>query len=321
MGSSPTKTIVLHVDLKLIQKHTTNTTEVEFNNLEAPPGFQPVIQIKEEEQNGNNIRFEKKIEINNNEMIEKPTGINESMSLFNKENIKNIIKDNNDINNIDNNIDINIKKENIKNINDDNIDNNIGINIKNENIKSYTNEIDNPQEDNKCKTKFGEEEDGKEKDSNNISQTATGENKDINIANNLYQKQDNNDITPTIDGNKDNNLGSKYQNYQEKEKEDLEQSVIMKVENLEQSVEMIQKGYLPIFLKLNNCEALYFFIKEESTLKSLIRAYLKNNPKANKGLENDIKLYNGNKILDINKSIKELKLGYFSRISDKIGEK
>ena len=95
----------------------------------------------------------------------------------------------------------------------------------------------------------------------------------------------------------------------------------MKVENLEQSVEMIQKGYLPIFLKLNNCEALYFFIKEESTLKSLIRAYLKNNPKANKELENDIKLYNGNKNLDINKSIKELKLGYFSRISDKIGEK
>ena len=95
----------------------------------------------------------------------------------------------------------------------------------------------------------------------------------------------------------------------------------MKVENLEQSVEMIQKGYLQIFLKLNNCEALYFFIKEESTLKSLIRAYLKNNPKANKGLENDIKLYNGNKNLDINKSIKELKLGYFSRISDKIGEK
>ena len=60
MGSSPTKTIVLHVDLKLIQKNTTNTTEVEFNNLEAPPGFQPVIQIKEEEQNDNNIHIEKK---------------------------------------------------------------------------------------------------------------------------------------------------------------------------------------------------------------------------------------------------------------------
>ena len=301
MGSSPTQNVVLHINLKLILPKTlTNSNEKEINDLEPPPIFQNVIPIEEDIQNGNNIHIEKEINIekennkvppknNNNAKKEKPLEENKDMSLFNKENIEGIIK------------------------------NNENKNINNENKKSYTNEINNPQEENKDKTKFGEEEDLKENP--NISQTPPGENKDINLPNNANINQNNNinnnNITPTFDGNIDNNIGSNHQNFQYDD-DNLGKSVIIKVENLEQSMEFIQKGYIPLFLKLNNCKPLYFFIKEESTLKSLIKAYLENNPKAKEGLENDIKLYNGNSYLDLNKPIKELKLDLYSTISDKI---
>ena len=63
---------------------------------------------------------------------------------------------------------------------------------------------------------------------------------------------------------------------------------------------------------------LFFFIKRESTLKSLVKAYIKNCPKTDEGIVNDIKLYDGDELLDINKPISELNLEPFCKINNKI---
>ena len=138
----------------------------------------------------------------------------------------------------------------------------------------------------------------------------------------------NNKITPE-EGNKSNNIGANYQknengdnkgfNWVEKDL-DLSQSVIMKDSQdiLGQSFEMINKGYIPLLMKLDNFKPLFFFIKRESTLKSLVKAYIKNCPKTDEGIVNDIKLYDGDELLDINKPISELNLEPFCKINNKI---
>lgn len=139
---------------------------------------------------------------------------------------------------------------------------------------------------------------------------------------------DNNKITPE-EGNKSNNIGANYQknengdnkgfNWVEKDL-DLSQSVIMKDSQdiLGQSYDMINKGYIPLLMKLDNFKPLFFFVKRESTLKSLVKAYIKNCPKTDEGIVNDIKLYDGDELLDINKPISELNLEPFCKINNKI---
>ena len=141
---------------------------------------------------------------------------------------------------------------------------------------------------------------------------------------------DNNIITPE-EGNKSNNIGANYQknengdnkgfNWVEKDL-DLSQSVIMKDSQdiLGQSYDMINKGYIPLLMKLDDFKPLFFFIKRESTLKSLVKAYIKNCPKTDEGIANDIKLYDGNELLDINKPISELNLEPFCKINNKIAD-
>ena len=141
---------------------------------------------------------------------------------------------------------------------------------------------------------------------------------------------DNNKITPE-EGNKSNNIGANYQknengdnkgfNWVEKDL-DLSQSVIMKDSQdiLGQSYDMINKGYIPLLMKLDNFKPLFFFIKRESTLKSLVKAYIKNCPKTDEGIVNDIKLYDGDELLDINKPISELNLEPFCKINNKIAD-
>ena len=152
--------------------------------------------------------------------------------------------------------------------------------------------------------------------------TKLGEEKDAD--------NNNNKITPE-EGNKSNNIGSNYQknesgdnkgfNWVEKDL-DLSQSVIMKDSQdiLGQSYEMINKGYIPLLMKLDNFKPLFFFVKRESTLKSLVKAYIKNCPKTDEGIVNDIKLYDGDELLDINKPISELNLEPFCKINNKIAD-
>ena len=144
------------------------------------------------------------------------------------------------------------------------------------------------------------------------------------------KESDNNIITPE-EGNKSNNIGVNYQknengnnkgfNWVEKDL-DLSQSVIMKDSQdiLGQSYEMINKGYIPLLMKLDDFKPLFFFVKRESTLKSLVKAYIKNCPKTDEGIVNDIKLYDGDELLDINKPISELNLEPFCKINNKIAD-
>ena len=153
--------------------------------------------------------------------------------------------------------------------------------------------------------------------------TKIGEEKNVDNNNN-------NIITPE-EGNKSNNIGANYQknengdnkgfNWVEKDL-DLSQSVIMKDSQdiLGQSYEMINKGYIPLLMKLDNFKPLFFFVKRESTLKSLVKAYIKNCPKTDEGIVNDIKLYDGDELLDINKPISELNLEPFCKINNKIAD-
>ena len=142
---------------------------------------------------------------------------------------------------------------------------------------------------------------------------------------------DNNNIITPEEGNKSNNIGSNYQknengdnkgfNWVEKDL-DLSQSVIMKDSQdiLGQSFDMINKGYIPLLMKLDNFKPLFFFVKRESTLKSLVKAYIKSCPKTDEGIVNDIKLYDGDELLDINKPISELNLEPFCKINNKIAD-
>ena len=144
------------------------------------------------------------------------------------------------------------------------------------------------------------------------------------------ESDNNNKITPE-EGNKSNNIGANYQknengdnkgfNWVEKDL-DLSQSVIMKDSQdiLGQSYEMINKGYIPLLMKLDNFKPLFFFVKRESTLKSLVKAYIKNCPKTDEGIVNYIKLYDGDELLDINKPISELNLEPFCKINNKIAD-
>ena len=85
-----------------------------------------------------------------------------------------------------------------------------------------------------------------------------------------------------------------------------------------QSYDMINKGFIPLFMKFDNFKPLFFFIKKESTLKSLVIAYIKNCPKTDEGIMKDIKLYDGDTLLDINKPIAELNLGLCCTITNRV---
>ena len=203
-----------------------------------------------------------------------------------------------DINNKYNNDKINVKNDkSINNINNSNINKN---NVLKEGVQSFT--------------KFGDEEE-QENNNNNFPQTPQGENIDINLARNPYQNSLNKS-TP-LEENKDNNVGFAFQNDAKEDKyigynssnKDLElsQSIYLK-DDLEKSMQLVDEGYVAILMKLNDYKPLYLFAKEESNLKSLVKVYNQNCPETDKGMENDLKLYEGKRPLDINKPIKYLNL-------------
>ena len=128
----------------------------------------------------------------------------------------------------------------------------------------------------------------------------------------------------TNTGNFDNNKG-RFQgnnigfNYSDNDLS-LSQSVYLKQQSLEESQQFIDKGFLPVFLKINDFSPLYFFINQESTLNSLLREYIRNIPETDDGILNKIKLYHKNILLDFNKKIRELGLKPYSIITNKIVE-
>ena len=225
--------------------------------------------------------------------------------------------------NIDNNI-----SENMKNITDKEreIDNNI--NNKKEVINNSNNNNNFLKERVESKTKFDDE--GNESiDKPKTPLKENNDNIDMNISNN--HKEENtetkiNGITP-IGDNIDNNQGSinkaknkdVYQNFQFLDGDlEMSQSVILGQNNLEQSQQLMNEGYLPIFMKLDDYKPLFFFIKEESTLKSLLKMYIKNLPETDMGNEVS-KLYVGKKLLDKDKQIQDLDLSPYSIITNKKG--
>ncbi len=88
--------------------------------------------------------------------------------------------------------------------------------------------------------------------------------------------------------------------------------------SLEYPIKMIQIGYIPIFIKLQDYKPYLFYVKENAKLKSLVKAYIQSCPGIDEEIINHIKLYNKKRPLDINKIIKNLSLAPFSIITDKI---
>ena len=327
MGSSSSKDIELSLKLDINFQNLKQSLKSESGDVAPAANFNPIkFQAEAKGPDGKNIptkinfnyisttdnEFTKptKIEensskeINDEESKQKNININESnkFSIFKSNNLKEI-----DINNKNNddNIKSNVKNDKIKNINDNN-----NININN---KSDLNKNNVLKEGVQSQTKFGDEDEQEE--NNNNSQTPEGENIDINLARNPYQNSLNKS-TP-LEENKDNNIGFAFQNDEKEDKyigfnssnKDLElsQSIYLK-DDLEKSMQMVEEGYVAILMKLNDYKPLYLFAKEESNLKSLVKVYNQNCPETDKGMENDLKLYEGKRPLDINKPIKYLNL-------------
>ena len=323
MGSSSSKDIELSLKLDINFQNLKQSLKSESGDVAPAANFNPIkFQAEAKGPDGKNIptkinfnyisttdnEFTKpnKIEESNaeenpdEESKQKNININESnkFSIFKSNNLKEI-----DINNKNNDDKINAKND--KSINENKIINNNNSDLNKKNIL---------KEGVQSVTKFGDE-DEQENNNNNFPQTPQGENIDINLARNPYQNSLNKS-TP-LEENKDNNIGFAFQNDEKKDKyiafnssnKDLElsQSIYLK-DDLEKSMQMVEEGYVAILMKLNDYKPLYLFAKEESNLKSLVKVYNQNCPETDKGMENDLKLYEGKRPLDINKPIKYLNL-------------
>ena len=317
MGSSPAKDIELSIKFNIDFQKLKQSLNSESGEVAPVANFNPIKVIAEAKGSNGKI-IPTKMNINyisttDNEFI-KPTKIDE-----------NNIKDNPDVKSMQRNIDINesnkfsifnnnnLKEIDINKYKDDNInvknDKNVVNNIKNNEV----NKNNILKEGVQSRTKFGDEAEEEEK--NNNPPTPIDDNKDINLARNSHEENINKE-TP-FEQNKDNNVGINFQNDEKEDKYmgynssnkdlDLSQSIYLK-DDLEKSMQMINGGYVAILMKLNDYKPLYLLAKEESTLKSLVRVYNQNCPQTDKGLENDLKLYEGKRALDINKPIKYLNL-------------
>ena len=151
-------------------------------------------------------------------------------------------------------------------------------------------------------TDFGNDEDDKEQD--NKPQIPKIKRQDESSQIKIEEKQNN----------------TMEQNYQIDDLE-LSQSVYYAGGDIselkKQSVQYIKQGYFPLFIKLNNYKPICFFIRGTSTLKSLVKMYLRYLPETDQGLEKDIQLYIKGAPLDNNKQINNLNLEYFSIITNK----
>ena len=278
----------------------------------------------------NNIgNFKDHIDINtsDNKDNNKDNNINNSFLLFNNSKLNdnendNFINNNNERKyNINNEINNNANQINNNNeINNNNINNEINNNGNQLNNNNFMNEGV------KQVTKFGDEEDDKEKE--NSHQTCTGENIDMNrpinkdIENNEFKKPtdfgDNKDMNQGAGFNKPNDMGDNYNGFNFSNGDlELSQSVVLGELSKDKIVEYLQNGYFPLFFKINNYSPVFFVIKETSTLKSLAREYVRNCPQTDDGILENIEFYWKDKYLNKDLQIKYLQLKPCSVITNK----
>ena len=356
MGASQPKEIHVTVNVNMDPNNITNSVNKDNDNV-APPAissFTANVQAKGEDGkeipcnivlNQNSINNYEQNSTNPSDLSESNTSNNNidnnmprnkdnknnqtknphknDFSLFNKENSAEMNKINDD-KEIDKNIDVNKIKEEDKNKNQIN-----SINEKKDDKNNFL------KEGVREVTKFGDEEKEEEKNDNN--QTPVGENIDMNIPRNKYEKNNElliNNKTPIgdndNDGNIDMNIGGAFKQKKENQQDSynglnfsdgdlsLSQSAfVSESQSLEHSMQWIQKGYHPIFMRLKNYNPVLLHIKEDATLISLVRAYFKHYHETDEGIMKDLKLYFNKEELDINTPIKFLELGLFSIITDR----
>ena len=334
MGSLPPTIINLELKVNMVPLNVNNfslkTEELSSHN------FPFNIEAKATGRNGKEIpvimqvnkeiieekTFSKPSEIKasiTNDISKNENNANKNFSLFNSQNIKEISKENYDMKN---NIEVN-ENNNMKNNKEINQNNNM--NEQNDKIDNQKEKTHILKEGVYTQTIFGNDNDKEEINNNN--QTPVGQNISLNYPKNPYEEELNKKTEEGININ--NNMGYGLKNEKKKDKylgnnyskDDLEMSQSIQLKDvLGESWEMIQKGYAIILMKLDDLKILPFFIKEENTLKSLVKTYYQYCPETEKGFEDDIKLYNGNRLLDINIPIKELNLEYPSIVSNQIVE-
>ena len=260
-------------------------------------------------------------------------------SINNNDNTTKDYTNNEEEKNIDNNIGQNIyskEPDNSRfNLSNSNINNNNKENENNYYEKIKDNENDNNilKEGVKQITDFGN---GKEESNENKPETNRGNEIDINMGkkDNIYN---NNEITN--DGEqKDINIGSDYKiNEEEDDKykgynysdSDLIISQIKNVSDikniteenpLEQSQVLLDKGLFPIFMELKNYKPLFLYVSRHIILKSILKKYVDYIPNFDEKILNEIQLYCGKRLLDINAEIQYLNLKQLSRITNFIAE-
>ena len=321
-----------------------------YNDIEsmAAPLANNSIKASVEAKDSENKNYNVKLNvidnsINNNDNTTKDYTNNEE-----EKNIDNNIGQNRYINNLDNNNcnlsqSNNLQENNNKetNVNENNNE------IKNNEDKYYEkikeNENDNNKEKNndnnllkegvKNMTDFG---DGQEESNENKPETNRGNEIDINMGkkDNIYN---NNGITN--DGEqKDINIGSNFRKNEEEDDKykgynysdsDLIISQIKNVSNikniteenpLEQSQVLLDKGLFPIFMELKNYKPLFLYVSRHIILKSILKKYVDYIPNFDEKILNEIQLYCGKRLLDINAEIQYLNLKQLSRITNFIAE-
>ena len=81
-------------------------------------------------------------------------------------------------------------------------------------------------------------------------------------------------------------------------------------------LEFINKGYSPLFMKINNYKPLFFQVDKHVTLKLMLKIYVKNIPDFDIRILNGIKLYYGKRLLNMDVEVRYLKLEHLSLISN-----
>jgi len=97
---------------------------------------------------------------------------------------------------------------------------------------------------------------------------------------------------------------------EENKDKDIENNIV------EQTKNIINKGYLPLFLKIDNNEPMFLALKETSPLRALLLHYFKNYAKNDEGVSEGIKLYHKRRLLNIDEQIQNLNLQPLDIISN-----
>ena len=243
-------------------------------------------------------------------------------------------------------IDINIGGERIIDMEGNKPTRNIDMNTK------FGEEEDQKSEPNKTKEKNIDEKEDKNNNNNlqQIGQMNSLDNKKIKTPTNIDPNSNNNSIAKNIDNNinKENNIESNYKNivkgnvdqneYYGNDKQDKKSTINDNDDNLSMSqsvlfadisnlniqntsdrsklkeiiYEKIKQGYRPIFFQIDNLQKNAFYVNEKSNLNSVLKLYKLIHNISESGKEYTFFL--GDRQLDPNTEIKDLKVGVFTEI-------